>query len=238
VADEEQIDASGAGRSALLKAEQLRQKRESLERRGGPIRRLLAALFPSEAETRLREEQHHWETGAEGERTLAATLARRCPDVPMLHDRRAPMSRANIDHIAVAASGVWVIDCKRYRGKIEVVTPLFGGQRLRISGRDRTRLVDGLQKQVAHVTAALHDLGVDAPVRGCLCFVAPEGRFSDVGLPLFRTLKVKGYPLYYPRLLAKHLNRPGPIAPEDAERLRDDLARRLPSAALAAMPAD
>jgi hypothetical protein len=238
VADEERIDVASAGTSALRRAEALRRKRESIESERGPVGRLLASLFPSAAEVRLRDEEHHWETGGQGERTLAATLARRCPDVPMLHDRRAPMSRANIDHIAVAASGVWVIDCKRYRGKIEVVSPLFGKQQLRISGRDRTTLVDGLQKQVAHVTAALADLDTDVSVHGCLCFVAPEGRFADVGLPMLRTMKIKDYPLYYPRRLAKRLNRPGPLARQDARRLRDELAGRLPAAALAAMPAD
>ena len=148
----------------------------------------------------------------------------------MLHDRRMPHSRANIDHIAVAASGVYVIDAKRYRGKIKVLKPLFGAQKLRIAGRDRTKLVDGLGNQVAVVKAALVDVAPDAPVRGCLCFVAPEGFMADSGLPVLRTLKINGYPLFYPRRLAKRLNSRGSLSREHARRLHARLAERLPPA--------
>jgi hypothetical protein len=63
---------------------------------------------------------------------------------------------ANIDHIAVAPSGVYVIDCKRYKGKMEVAEPLFGEAKLKINGRDRTKLIDGLQK-------------AGRPRQGCTC---------------------------------------------------------------------
>ncbi|MFP4148005.1 MAG: nuclease-related domain-containing protein [Nitriliruptoraceae bacterium] len=33
------------------------------------------------------------------------------------HDRRMPPSRANLDHIAVARSGVVTIDAQRYAGR-------------------------------------------------------------------------------------------------------------------------
>ncbi len=55
-----------------------------------------------------------------------------------------PGSRANIDHLAVAPSGVYVIDAKRYKGKIEVRRPLFGKSKLLIASRDKTKLLDGL----------------------------------------------------------------------------------------------
>jgi len=161
---------------------------------------------------------------------LAASLAKRCPDVPILHDRRMPRSSANIDHLAFAASGVYVIDTKRYKGKVEVVKPLFGQRRLRIAGRDQTKLVEGLARQVAAVQAALADLGGDVPVRGCLCFVAPAGLFADSGLPLLRTLEIQGFPLDHPRRLAKRLNGRGPLAAEQAAGLQLELAKRFPSA--------
>jgi len=172
--------------------------------------------------------ERQWQVGAEGERSLAAFLAVRCPEVPMIHDRAAPMSRANIDHIAIAPSGVYVIDCQRHRGKIEVTTPLFGSQKLKIKGRDRTSLVGGLERQVAHVRAALGELDDGVLVHGCLCFVAPEGRLADVGLPLLRTPKINGYRLYYARRLARRLNRSGAIDGEHARMLQDGLAQRLP----------
>jgi hypothetical protein len=148
----------------------------------------------------------------------------------MLHDRRMPHTRANIDHVAVTASGVYLIDTKRYRGKIRVHKPLFGAPKLKIAGRDQTKLIDGLAKQVAVVQAALADAALDIPVGGCLCFVPPEGMASDSGLPLLRTLEIKGYPLYYPRRLAKRLNASGPLTAEQVERVQAELARRLPPA--------
>ncbi len=157
-------------------------------------------------------------------------LAERCPDVLMLHDRAAPMSRANIEHIAIAPSGVYVIDSKRYRGKIEVTTPIFGAQKLKINGRDRTGLIKGLERQVAHAKAAMADFDAEIPVHGCLCFVAPDGRFCELGLPFLRTPRINGYPLYYARRLARRLNRPGPIGHEQATELRGELAERLPPA--------
>jgi hypothetical protein len=55
-----------------------------------------------------------------------------------------PGSRANI-----VPSGVLVIDTKRLKGKIEVRRPFFGDEQLLVSGRDKTKLVEGLRRQVA-----------------------------------------------------------------------------------------
>jgi hypothetical protein len=41
-----------------------------------------------------------------------------------------PESRANIDHIAIAPSGVLVIDTKRPKGKIEARKQIFGEEAL------------------------------------------------------------------------------------------------------------
>ena len=224
-------DPGEAGRSARRESERRRKRRLQGTPPKSSLARLIAALFgPSVKERRQVADEKAWATGAAGEQLLAESLARRCPQVSVLHDRRMPHSRANIDHIAVAASGVYVIDAKRYRGKIKVLGPLFGAQKLKIAGRDRTRLVDGLGKQVAVVKAALVDVAPDAPVRGCLCFVAPEGFMADSGLPVLRTLKINGYPLYYPRRLAKRLDGPGSLSREQARRIHARLAERLPPA--------
>ncbi len=221
-------DSGDAGSSARREYERRRERRQQGARSKSGLARLFAALFgPSAKEKRQLADEKHWATGAQGEAILAEFLAKRCPDVPVLHDRRMPHSRANIDHIAVGASGVYVIDAKRYRGKIEVRQPLFGAPKLRIAGRDRTKLVDGLAKQVAVVEATLADLAPEVPVRGCLCFVAPEGFMADSGLPVLRTLRIKGYPLYYPRRLARRLNRSGPLTPEQTRQIHAALAEKL-----------
>jgi len=141
-----------------------------------------------------------------------------------------PGSRANIDHLAVAGTGAYVIDAKRYRGKVDVSKPFFGESKLRIAGRDRTRLVIGLAKQVAAVEATVAELMPDVPVHGCFCFVAPEGLLADSGVPILRTLRIDGFRLFYPRKLAKQLNRTGPLSPERALALAAELARRFPPA--------
>jgi Nuclease-related domain len=221
-------DSGDAGRSARREYERKRQRRLQSTSHRSRLARLIAALFgPSAKEKRQMAVEKRWATGGQGEAILAEFLAKRCPDVPLLHDRCMPHSRANIDHIAVGASGVYVIDAKRYRGKIEVRQPLFGAPKLRIAGRDRTKLVDGLAKQVAVVETTLADLAPKVHVHGCLCFVAPEGFMADSGLPVLRTLKINGYPLYYPRRLARRLNRSGALTPEQARQIHAALAEKL-----------
>jgi hypothetical protein len=220
MADVPSLHIGTAGASARRKAEHFRQEREQLRSTRRGLGRLLATSFPSEKEKRLQEEERDYATGAKGEQILARSLARRCPAVPMLHDRRAPMRMGNIDHIAIAPTGVYVIDCKRYKGKIRVAKPLFGRASLKIDRRNHTRLLEGLGRHVADVKAAVVGLADDVPVHGCLCFVAPAGLLSDIGLPILRTLKIGGYALYYPRRLAKRLNtRRAPLTPEQANLL-------------------
>ncbi len=155
---------------------------------------------------------------------VAESLAKRCHDgVFLLHDRRVPGSRANIDHIAVAPSGVWVIDTKRYKGKVVVRRPLFGQAKLTINGRDCLRLMDGLDKQVETVCSALQQLAPEVEVRGALCIV-------DADLPLTSTLTFRGYPLLYRKALAKRLNSNGPLDRARARALAERLAVQLPPA--------
>lgn len=55
-----------------------------------------------------------------GEERLGTRLNELADDsLRMLHDRRIPRSRANIDHLAVTRSGVFVIDAKKYKGRTE-----------------------------------------------------------------------------------------------------------------------
>lgn len=222
--------AGTAGASAHRRAERVREQRRRQAARRSPVARLLAACAPSREERILRRQEWQWSSGAAGEQQLAASLAERCPSVPMLHDRRAAMSLANIDHIALAPSGVFVIDTKRYKGPIEVRKPLFGAAKLRINGRDRTHLIEGLDKQVRVVRGILASLAPDVPVHGCLCFIAPEGLLAGSGLPVLRTLSINGYPLYYPRRLARRLTRGGPLTADRARALQTILAERLPAA--------
>ena len=220
MAEELDFDLGDPGTSARREYERRRTKREERTRENHPrIGNLLL---------RFQEAPQHeraWATGAAGERELAQSLARRCPGAIVLHDRRLPGSRANIDHLAVAPSGVHVIDAKRYKGKVEARKPFFGEAKLVIRGRDQTKLIRGLDRQVEAVQGAI---GADAPevdVHGCLCFVG-----GQADKPLLRKLSLDGYPLLYPRQLAKLLNRPGELGPDEIRKLAETLAAALPRA--------
>jgi hypothetical protein len=171
-----------AGRSARREGERKRERRLEDKASKSGLAKLIAVLFgPSAKEKRQAAEEKNWATGAAGDRMLATSLAKRCPNVLMLSDRAMPRSPANIDHIAVAASGVYVIDAKRYRGAIEVRKPVFGAEQLKIKGSDRTHLIESLGKQVAVVKEQLADLAPEVSVRGCFCFVAPGGSWPTAG---------------------------------------------------------
>lgn len=231
--DEPQPDFGHAGRSARREAErrhQRRLRRASECRRGWLARTLVALLGPSAAQKRELARERAWATGAGGEEIVAAALAKRCPHALLLHDRKMPRSCANIDHLAVVPSGVYVIDTKRYRGKIQVRRPLLGAPSLRIAGRDSTPLLTGLHKQVDAVRSVLAEVDAQAPIRGCLCFVVPEGAFAEGGLPLLLTPEIDGFKPYSPRRLAKQLRRPGPLAANRIDELAGILARRFPPA--------
>jgi hypothetical protein len=139
-----------------------------------------------------------------------------------LHDRRIPGSRANIDHIAVAPSGVWVIDTKRSKGKIAVHRPLSGKAKLTINGRDKSASIDVLDEQVAVVRAVVNELAPDVAVHGALCIVGD--------LPLLGTLSFRGYPLLSRKALARRLNARAPLDGGQCRTLADALARQLPCA--------
>jgi len=154
----------------------------------------------------------NWARGAAGEEIVAATLDKRLRGhAVVLHDRGIPRSRANIDHIAVTRSGVWVIDTKRYAGAIRVNKPLLRPATLTIKGRDQTKLITGLERQVEDVAPVVAAISPNMPVRGALCFV--EAELPGRGAPAFN-----GYRLVSCRALAKRLNSRGPFSDEEIDR--------------------
>src|SRR6185295_94323 len=103
--DQSDFDPGIAGASGKREYERRRAKREAQTRDRHPrIGGLLLKL------QNAPEHEQAWARGAAGEEELAASLARRCPEAIVLHDRRMPVSRANIDHLAIVPSGVYVID--------------------------------------------------------------------------------------------------------------------------------
>lgn len=82
-----------------------------------PLVDLLGPLAPLESVPAAK-----WRRGAEGERRTAQLLAPlRHVGWTVLHDRRVPGSAANVDHLVVGPSGVWVVDSKSWRGRVKVL---------------------------------------------------------------------------------------------------------------------
>lgn len=194
VADLNEPSSGVAGASARRehdrrKANDERKIRERWGRLGG----LAVALSEEKQSTRA------WERGAVGEERLGALLETLLPRVGILHDRRIPGTRANIDHIVVTPGGVWVIDAKRYKGRPEL--KIEGGllrprtEKLTVAGRDKTTLVDGVLRQVSLVAA----VSPATPVRGALCFV--EADWPLIG----GAFVTRGVTVLWPKRLAKQL---------------------------------
>lgn len=210
--------ARGGGASAQREYERRHTARDQRVRSRHPkIGGLLLALVPDPSTTKV------WAQGAAGEQAVANRLEQ-LENAVVLNDRRmhhpdGRLSPANIDHIAITPTEVWVIDAKTHHGKLEVRRA--GGQftprteLLYINGRDQTKLLDGLARQTDAVRAALTSTAHGANVRGALCFVGTELPWLDED--------IAGIPLRGPGGLLKLLRRAGPL---DASQ-RDDLAARL-----------
>ena len=146
-----------------------------------------------------------------------------------LHDRLIPGTRGNIDHIFVAATGVWVVDAKAYKGKVELreVGRLWKRtNELWIAERNRTKLAHGLDKQVAAVLAALkRDTSLKgANVHAALCLVESEWALLDF------PFQIGNVWVLYPGALRKRLKKSGPLPRETMERIARRLDLSLPTA--------
>ena len=219
------LEGGDGGASALREYERRLTRRDAaIEAKWGSGRlgRFAKAVSP------IPQSTEAWARGADGERRLAATLERRAADdAVFLHDRAAPGRRGNIDHIAIASTGVWVIDAKNYRGRIErrdLGTWRTVDDRLYVAGRDRTKLVAGMTWQADAVGSIVESLGIDADVRRVLCFTDSEwGLFA-------KPFKIDGVTVTYPSALAAAISAGGPLITEHARAIAAELSRRLPPA--------
>lgn len=209
------LERGAAGASAAREHARRKRNREQRSREAHP--RLGGLLLAT------RDEPQHevaFHVGARGEEAVARALERPTADRPtvLLHDRRMPRGHGNIDHLAIAPAGVFVIDAKAVHGKVTVATPFVGPSRLLVGRRDRTKLVDGLDRQVAAVRAALAAAAPAWPVHGALCF-------TQADLPLLRTMTMRSHLLAYPKALAKRLNAQGPFSAEQIDAMARTLAK-------------
>jgi hypothetical protein len=211
------LDVGVAGGSARAEYERRNQRREAAVRARHPHLGNLILNAMAEPQTITA-----WKQGAEGEVRVGARLDELVSGgMVILHDRRVPGSRANIDHVVVAPSGVWIVDSKRYSGRVDrrdVGGWLRRDVRLYLGRRDCTRLVGGMAKQVAAVQRSTE--GTRPPTWPVLCFTGAE--WSLFAKPF----ELGGVLVIWPRALVRAITRApdrGVLVSEVAARIAHQL---------------
>ncbi len=101
----------------------------------------------NEPEPRLlgrRQRIEAYRVGAEGERGAAKQLERLAAQGwIVLHDRRLPGGRENVDHVAVGPPGIVVVETKNWSGDVVVTN-----DGLRRNGRDARSAIEQVLRQV------------------------------------------------------------------------------------------
>jgi hypothetical protein len=157
-----------------------------------------------------------WIKGAAGEYLMDKYLHQHLKDgAVILTDRRVPGTNSNIDHIVVAPSGVWIIDSKNWKGKIEYKASTMAGidTRLYVGGRDRTSAIEAIYKLVIPVAQLIENRTV--PILPALVFV--NGDWSLAALPRLiahKPYRHLGVCLTAPKVLVKMVNESGPLNTE------------------------
>lgn len=208
-----------AGGSAQREYEKRHQRREQrIEQKWGRLAGVVKFLSDDPQNITA------WAKGSEGERRLAAHLQTAVGDrAVLLNDRKVPKTRGNIDHLVVAASGIWVIDAKNYKGMVERRD--VGGwfktdQRLYVGRRDQTKLARGLGWQIDAVHTAFAGRG--APITGVLCFTDAEWRLFA------KPFQLDGVWVTWAKKLVEMIAEPGPLTPVDVSNIAERLSAALP----------
>ena len=119
-----------------------------------------------------------WAIGSEGESVTARELERLGDAYTVLHDRRLPGSRENIDHLVIGPGGVFVVESKRMAGKLTT-----HDDEVFIRGRN-TQMVDQVLHQAEVVAAVLRDDGFSDLLVRPILFVQKADVPLFVGRPL------------------------------------------------------
>ncbi len=173
-----------------------------------------------------------WATGSNGEHALGNYLSKLDDDatIIVLHDRRIPGTRANIDHIAITRNGIHAIDAKNYRGKVQRIDK--GGWfstdlHLYVGRRDCTKLIAGMARQVEAIKTALGQPLLEEfalAVRPSLCFV-------DAEWSLFaKRFALNGVWIGWSKALGERLQAEGALAPEHVRLIAQRVSDALPPA--------
>jgi hypothetical protein len=199
------LDTTRPGESLGRTHERLKSAREQRIRDAHPYVGGLLLAWNDEP-----QQQRAFKQGQIGELEVADAIEKAVTRMQgaVLHNRRMPGGRGDVDHIVIVPSGVWIVDAKAVSGRVEVRGRWIKPPLLFIAGRDRTKYLDGLDRQSAAVRDTLTDAGYfDVPLRAALCFTKAD-------LPLLRTVEIREHLLLYRKALIKRLTASGPLSPE------------------------
>jgi Nuclease-related domain len=184
-----------------------------------------ATIDPVGGSAALREARARrdpkWTKGAAGEYLMDLSLHKHINEgAVILTDREVPGTKSNIDHIVVAPSGVWIIDAKIWRGKIEYKsTSMFSAERrLFVGGKDRSSAVEAIFNLVIPVAQVIGDKSV--PIKPALVFI--DGEWSDASTARIMTSKPYQYLtvwISWPKAILKKINEPGPLDADAIKRI-------------------
>jgi len=226
-----QIDIGRPGASLTRQYHQRVAQRDARVRRDHPrLGGLILALTDQPQTT------HAFASGAVGEQKAAERIVKACgPDALFLHNRRLGLGRqdGDVDMIAITSRGIHVIDVKRYVDKTVEVRRSGGffspvKEQLVVGGRDKTKLLQSLDRQVEAVRAALSSCAAGDALQ-----IVPSLCFVDADLPIIRNrnLKIRGVLVLGLRDTTKLLARStGSLTVEQRQLIHAHLARRMPAA--------
>jgi hypothetical protein len=151
-----------------------------------------------------------WLKGFEGESRTAAYLEPLLRQgFVLLHNRQLPGRNADVDHIAIGPSGVFTIETKNWRGRLDVTF-----NRLSVGDNDRTWVVEQVYREAIAVQIALGEVLNERriTVRPILCALG--------GVPRLGAKSVSGVTITDGKDLASLLvGRPQILSADDVQRL-------------------
>lgn len=143
---------------------------------------------------RLLRHAEMFEKGAQGERIAADLLTRLPPDWFVLHDVAWPgRARANIDHVVVGPTGIYVIDAKNWSGSVTISRGV-----LRQNGYNRTTAVSAARAAAQAVAEQVPAINPEL-VRPVICFVGPAQTTGEIGGVLISSARTLHATLLAPR---------------------------------------
>jgi Nuclease-related domain len=131
-----------------------------------------------------------WRQGAAGERRTARLLGQlERQGWAVLHDLAVPGSRANIDHLVIGPGGVFVIDSKQYRGRLQ----LDSSGRLWHGRYPLAPTLRAVSFEAAEAAQVLPDPGVAVvPIVAVHGAQVPWGKVVMSGVPVLPARRLSG----------------------------------------------